>query len=207
MGGGGPSCDVLVVGMPKSGKTSLVRQLKACTLPCEAPRSGLGPEPMSEVSLKTIDTFVELTEVRVVGGRTLVLREVGGVMVTLWPEYTHDCRCVCFVVDAGGDRRWVDDAAEEFDKILGDPDLQDVPVAVFFNKVEAGARVPGAELARRFFVAERIRADQVRVAAGRRPRLGFMEGSAVTGEGVQDLLAWAIDRLGYAPAATPRAIP
>jgi len=187
-----PSCDVLVLGMPQSGKTSLVRQLKACTLPVEAPRRGLGPEPGSEVSLGTIDTFVELTEVGAgPGGRSMVVREVGGVMVTLWPEYTRDCRCVCFVVDGGGDWRWLDDAAEELDRILADPEAGELPVAVFFNKVEAGARVPSVELARRFFVARRVQEDALRP----RPRLGFFEGSAVTGEGVQDLLAWALNHL------------
>jgi len=61
------------------------------------------------------------------------LREIGGVMVQLWPQYYDDAGLLLFVVDVSQTTQ-VAAAAVELYHTLGAPALRDTPALIFLNK-------------------------------------------------------------------------
>ena len=89
---------------------------------------------------------IDVTHVRF-GRKTLCVREVGGAMQNLWPQFLVDCRMVAFVADAS--------EADAHDAVRGHlteiftlPELKFVPAVVVLAKCdlaapEAGSTPPG----------------------------------------------------------------
>ena len=87
------------------------------------------------------------------------LREIGGVMVQLWPQYYDDAGLLLFVVDVSQTTQ-VAAAAVELYHTLGAPALRDTPTLIFLNKTCA---LPTAPVRR-----ERVRLTRVELP-GRAP--------------------------------------
>jgi GTPase SAR1 family protein len=77
--------------------------------------------------------------------RSITIREVGGQMCPLWPQYYDDCHCVIFVLDTS-DHTSIADAALELLDALKDPRLAGKPAALILSKQDRPLVASRAEI-------------------------------------------------------------
>mmetsp|Transcript_37633 Transcript_37633/g.83783 ORF Transcript_37633/g.83783 Transcript_37633/m.83783 type:complete len:234 (-) Transcript_37633:928-1629(-) len=133
-------CDVLVVGLEGAGKTLLCKRLQSVYR-----KPGQGA-PVTADTVSTIGT--EMVEVPCPKGmpfRRIMLREVGGQMCPLWPQYYPDCLMLLFVVDAA-DAGSIAAASVELMEMLQHPATKDKPVCVALSKQDQPLVLSRAEV-------------------------------------------------------------
>lgn len=134
----GPQQDVLVVGLPGSGKTLLARRLQT-----------VHQKQQPVLSLATQATNgLELFSVPLPKGhplKQLTIRELGGSMLPIWPKYYSNVHAVVFTLDVC-DAASIAPAAVQLYELLQAPQLQRVPVCLAFTKADLPATLSRAEL-------------------------------------------------------------
>lgn len=137
----GAGCDVLIVGLEGSGKSLLCRRLQ-----------GLHPkDPNSDAafSVYTVMTNgIQLAEVACPKGtpfRSILIREVGGQMSPLWPQYYDDCHMVLFVVDVS-DASTLATAAVELCDTMQHSKVKGKPICVVLNKQDTALALSRQEV-------------------------------------------------------------
>ncbi|KAL6756130.1 ADP-ribosylation factor family-domain-containing protein [Haematococcus lacustris] len=172
-----PSQELLILGLEGSGKSLLVRRLQGLHGVTPPGRQPAETMPTMGTEVTTISTGTKAT------GRKLRLRELGGSMSPIWPDYFSACRAVIFVVDLA-DAANLAPAAVELYELLQHPDLKMKPLLLVFNKCDAPATVSQSDLELVLSLS-----DLQRVL---KSQLNVMEVSAVTGHGVPAMLDWMV---------------
>jgi hypothetical protein len=166
--------EVLMVGCEGSGKTLLCRQLERVAT---GDMSALKTTTQPSVGVE----MLHLSH----GGQAFAVREVGGVMQPVWHRYFEACAAVVLVADAAT-AEGAASAAVELAEVLCAGTLRGRQVLLLLNKRDAGDAMPEASL------QLLLELPQLRAAAG--DRLHVLSISALTGEGVAEVLAWCAER-------------
>ena len=153
---------ILMVGLDAAGKTTILYKLK------------LG-EVVTNIS--TIGFNVEQAEYRNI---SFTVMDVGGQdkIRPLWRHYYENIQGLIFVIDSN-DRDRVDDAKEEFQRIINEDKLKEVVFLVYANKQDLPNAMTVAE------VTDKLGLCPIR------GRIWFIQGScATTGDGLYEGLDW-----------------
>eukprot|EP00656_Telonema_subtile_P014723 TRINITY_DN17606_c0_g1_i2.p1 TRINITY_DN17606_c0_g1~~TRINITY_DN17606_c0_g1_i2.p1 ORF type:complete len:196 (+),score=36.19 TRINITY_DN17606_c0_g1_i2:87-674(+) len=167
------SCDCLVLGPPGSGKTVMVRHLV-----------GLARDDVPDSLPNTQPTMgIDLEDIRHCGQVTVV-REVGGSMTQIWPDYYETCSFVVFVVDAM-DTTATAMACIAFLEVLSHPHLAGKPVLLVLNSRGCHNVVSRSTL------NSLISLDELVVEQKSRGRIvEMLETNVLSGEGLDPVLEW-----------------
>ncbi|KAK9141480.1 hypothetical protein Scep_008637 [Stephania cephalantha] len=163
---------VLILGIDKAGKTTLLEKLKALYSNLE----GLPPD--------RIVPTVGLNIGRIEASKTkLIFWDLGGQvgLRTIWEKYYEEAHAVIYVIDASCPSRF-EDSKSALEKVLRHPDLQGAPLLILANKQDIDGAVSSSELARYLDLKE---LDE---------RLYMFEGvSAYDGTKIKDCIDWLVE--------------
>ncbi|KAK4749704.1 hypothetical protein SAY87_027153 [Trapa incisa] len=128
---------VLVLGIEKSGKTTLLEKLKSLYSNLE----GLPPDRIVPTVGLNIGR-VELPNAK------LVFWDLGGQpgLRSIWEKYYEEAHAVVFVIDASCPSRF-EDSKSALEKVLRNDDLQGAPLLILANKQDLPEAVSTEELA------------------------------------------------------------
>ena len=136
-------CRCLVLGPEGSGKSLLVKKLKA--LEREKRRGGDGDDAKRELfpTQPTVGASVE--ELELGRNATCLLKEYGGAMAPVWSAAYSDCDLVVYVIDATNCTQ-ISAATILLLEVLGHEALREKPLLLVFNKLDRRCPVSLAEL-------------------------------------------------------------
>ncbi|KAK4799558.1 hypothetical protein SAY86_024923 [Trapa natans] len=128
---------VLVLGIEKSGKTTLLEKLKSLYSNLE----GLPPDRI----VPTVGLNVGRVELP---NAKLVFWDLGGQpgLRSIWEKYYEEAHAVVFVIDASCPSRF-EDSKSALEKVLRNDDLQGAPLLILANKQDLPEAVSTEELA------------------------------------------------------------
>ncbi|KMT01498.1 hypothetical protein BVRB_9g215040 [Beta vulgaris subsp. vulgaris] len=129
---------VLILGIDKAGKTSLLEKLKELYLNLE----GLPPDRI----VPTVGLNIGRIEV---GNTKLVFWDLGGQpgLRSIWEKYYEEAHAVIYVLDANAPSRF-EDSKSALEKVLRHQDLQGAPLLILANKQDLSSAVSAEEVAR-----------------------------------------------------------
>lgn len=129
---------VLILGIDKAGKTTLLEKLKAHYSKLE----GLPPDRI----VPTVGLNIGRVEVL---NSKLVFWDLGGQLGlrSIWEKYYEEAHAVVFVVDAACTLRF-EDSKSALEKVLRHEDLRGAPLLILANKQDLAEAVSADELAR-----------------------------------------------------------
>ena len=110
------------------------------------------------------------------------LREIGGVMVQLWPQYYKDAAMLLYVVDVSQTTQ-IAGAAVELFHTLGDHAMCDTPTLLLLNKTDLPSGFSREQL------DQLLRLPDLQQM---HPQVTVLEGSATTGVGLDEMLSWIV---------------
>ncbi|XP_068644143.1 uncharacterized protein [Aristolochia californica] len=166
---------VLILGIDKAGKTTLLEKLKTLYSNLE----GLPPD--------RIVPTVGLNICRIEASNTkLVFWDLGGQMGlrTIWEKYYDESHAIIYVIDAACPSRF-EDSKSALEKVLRHGDLQGAPLLILANKQDLSGAVSADELSRYLDLKE----------LDERPYM-FEAVSAYDGTGIRDSIDWLVDAMG-----------
>lgn len=129
---------MLILGIDKAGKTTLLEKLKSLYSNLE----GVPPDRI----VPTVGLNIGRVEV---GNSKLVFWDLGGQLGlrSIWEKYYEEAHAVIYVIDAACPSRF-EDSKSALEKVLRHEDLQGAPLLIFANKQDLDEAVSAEELAR-----------------------------------------------------------
>ncbi|XP_014518312.1 ADP-ribosylation factor-related protein 1 [Vigna radiata var. radiata] len=129
---------VLILGIDKAGKTTLLEKMKSMYSNIE----GIPPDRI----IPTVGLNIGRIEVT---NSKLVFWDLGGQpgLRSIWEKYYEEAHAVIFVIDAASPSRF-EDAKSALEKVLRHEDLQGAPLLILANKQDLPEAVSAEELAR-----------------------------------------------------------
>ena len=170
--------EILLLGCEGAGKTLLCRHLQRMTSR-KPPAAALDTNTQPSIGVELLD----VAHAR----RVFSLREVGGAMQPVWPRYFDNCRMVVFVADTSSARA-AGDAVVEWHGPLAAEALREKPALLLLNQRDRADALPEATVGALFRIPELQAAHPSR-------DIDAMDVSALTGLGLQEMLAWIAKRL------------
>lgn len=162
---------VLILGIDKAGKTTLLERLKTLYSNLE----GLPPDRI----VPTVGLNIGRVEVSTA---KLVFWDLGGQagLRTIWEKYYEEAHAVIYVIDAACPSRF-EDSKSALEKVIRHEDLQGAPLLILANKQDLSGAVSAEELARYLDLKE---LDE---------RLYMFEAvSTYDGLGIKDAVDWLV---------------
>lgn len=176
------TCNVLVLGLDNSGKSSIINCMKT-----RNETKQLGRNRIAEKISITPTIGFRLERVRVQSvAMTLIDMSGQGRYRNLWEYYYKECDAIVFVLDSS-DRKRLLVAYEEKDRVLLHPNVVNriIPILYFSNKMDRKGALTCDEL------TQLLNAQGL---AGRKPWKVFCS-NAITGAGVTAGFEWLADQL------------
>jgi small GTP-binding protein len=153
---------ILILGLESAGKTTILYQIKM--------GETVKTVPISEFNVESI-TYK---------GLTFTVWDIGTQDKNriLGKQYYHNADCVIFVIDSN-DKERIEDAAEEFRKMLTEEELKNVICLVMANKQDLPGAIPPVEI-KKILSLEQFKGRKCLVQGT----------SATTGQGLKEGLDW-----------------
>ncbi|GBG66233.1 hypothetical protein CBR_g57836 [Chara braunii] len=134
---------VLILGIDKAGKTTLLEKVKAIFT-----EHGLPPDrivPTVGLNIGNVEAYKA----------KLIFWDLGGQLGlrTIWDKYYEDAHAVLYVIDATNNGRF-DDSKNALDRVLRNDDLAGAPVLIVANKQDLSGAFSAEELAKRLGIKE-----------------------------------------------------
>lgn len=168
-GFGKEEVSILVVGLDNSGKTTIINQLKS-------------EEAKSLDIVPTIGFSVEKFKSSSLAITAFDMSGQGRYR-TLWEQYYKECQGIIFVVDSSDKIRMVV-AKDEFERMIKHPDLGNVPVLFYANKMDRREAVSSVK------VSALLELEQIHDKAWH-----ICASNALTGEGLHEGIEWLADQV------------
>lgn len=127
---GNKRCQILILGLDASGKTTIIHRLKTGTNAVTVPTIGFNAETFEYNNL-TFSAFD-------LGGQDQIRR--------LWHHYYPGTDAIVFIVDSADKNRF-SMAKLELDALLCNPVLKDIPFLIFANKQDIPTAASTSEVA------------------------------------------------------------
>ncbi|KAL9660016.1 hypothetical protein QQ045_024826 [Rhodiola kirilowii] len=129
---------VLILGIEKAGKTTLLEKLKALFSKVE----GLSPDRI----VPTVGLNIGRLEI---SNAKLVFWDLGGQpgLRSIWEKYYEEAHAVVFVIDAACPSRF-EDSKSALEKVLRHEDLKGAPLLVLANKQDLPNAISAEEIGR-----------------------------------------------------------
>ncbi|GMH09001.1 hypothetical protein Nepgr_010841 [Nepenthes gracilis] len=165
---------VLILGIDKAGKTTLLEKLKGLYLNLE----GIPPDRI----VPTVGLNIGRIEV---GNAKLVFWDLGGQpgLRSIWEKYYEEAHAVIYVVDANCPSRF-EDSKSVLEKVLRHQDLHSAPLLILANKQDLPGAVSDEELAR---YLDLKKLDE---------RVYMFEAvSAYDGRGIKESIGWLVEEM------------
>ncbi|KQK21417.1 ADP-ribosylation factor-related protein 1 [Brachypodium distachyon] len=165
---------VLVLGVDKAGKTTLLEKLKSTYLKGE----GLPPD----LIVPTVGLNIGRIED---ANAKLIFWDLGGQvgLRTIWEKYYQEAHAIIYVIDAAAASSF-EDAKFALEKVLRHEDLKGAPVLIFANKQDLPGVIPEEELTRHLHLKE----------LNERPYM-FQAVSAYDGRGIKSGIDWLVEQM------------
>ncbi|RAL49833.1 unnamed protein product [Cuscuta campestris] len=165
---------VLILGIDKAGKTTLLEKLKSQFLNIE----GLPPDRI----VPTVGLNIGRVEV---SNSKLVFWDLGGQpgLRSIWEKYYEEAHAVLFVVDAACPSRF-EDAKSALEKVLRHEDLHGAPLLILANKQDL-AEAASAEELDRYLDLKKLGERVYKIQAV----------SAYEGIGIKESVNWLVDAM------------
>lgn len=165
---------VLILGIDKAGKTTLLEKLKSQFLNIE----GLPPDRI----VPTVGLNIGRVEV---SNSKLVFWDLGGQpgLRSIWEKYYEEAHAVLFVVDAACPSRF-EDAKSALEKVLRHEDLHGAPLLIVANKQDL-AEAASAEELDRYLDLKKLGERVYKIQAV----------SAYEGIGIKESVNWLVDAM------------
>ncbi|EPS69351.1 hypothetical protein M569_05414 [Genlisea aurea] len=165
---------VLILGIDKAGKTTLLEKVKSQYSEFE----GLPPDRI----VPTVGLNIGRAEVL---NAKLVFWDLGGQpgLRSIWEKYYEDAHAVIFVIDAGCPSRF-EDSKSALEKVLRHEDLQGAPLLILANKQDLEDAVSVDKISR---YLDLKKLDE-RVYA-------FQAVSAIDGRGIKESVNWIVNAM------------
>ncbi|KAG6574170.1 ADP-ribosylation factor-related protein 1 [Cucurbita pepo subsp. pepo] len=163
---------VLILGIDKAGKTTLLEKLKSLYSNLE----GLSPDRI----VPTVGLNIGRLEVL---NAKLVFWDLGGQpgLRSIWEKYYEEAHAVIYVIDAACPSKF-EDSKSALEKVLRHEDLQGAPLLVLANKQDLSEAVSAEELSR---YLDLKKLDE---------RVYMFEAvSGYDGMGIKDSVEWLVD--------------
>ncbi|CAL9782291.1 unnamed protein product [Musa acuminata subsp. burmannicoides] len=163
---------VLILGVDKAGKTTLLEKLKSLYSNLE----GLPPDRI----VPTVGLNIGRVEA---SNAKLVFWDLGGQigLRTIWEKYYEEAHAIVYVIDAGCPSSF-EDSKSALEKVLRHEDLRGAPLLILANKQDHPGAVSAEELARYLDLKEL------------NERLYMFEAvSAYNGTGIKFAINWLVD--------------
>lgn len=166
---------VLILGVDKAGKTTLLEKLKS--LFTDIP--GLDPDqilPTVGLNVGRMDAYKA----------PLIFWDLGGQagLRSIWDKYYKESHAVVFVLDSSEPTRFAE-ARDALERVLSSAELQGAPVLLAANKQDKGGACKLQEVEEYF--------GDTGLSGGRAFRVQGI--SALSGEGVRDAVAWIVEHI------------
>ncbi|KAK9665529.1 hypothetical protein RND81_14G118200 [Saponaria officinalis] len=165
---------VLILGIDKAGKTTLLEKLKEMYLNLE----GLPPDQI----VPTVGLNIGRIEI---ANTKLVFWDLGGQLGlrSIWEKYYEEAHAVIYVVDANTPSRF-EDSKSALEKVLRHHDLQGAPLLILVNKQDLSSAESAEEVAR---YLDLKKLDE---------RAYMFQGvSAYDGRGIRESVEWLMDTM------------
>lgn len=165
---------VLILGIDKSGKTTLLEKLKSQYSNTE----GLPPDRI----VPTVGLNIGRIEV---SNTKLAFWDLGGQLGlrSIWEKYYDEAHAVIYVVDAACTSRF-EDSKSALEKVLQHEDLQGAPVLILANKQDLEEAVSTDELSQYLDIKKLDERDYK-----------FQAVSAFDGLGIKEGVNWLVDAM------------
>jgi GTP-binding protein SAR1 len=165
--GGGKEGTLLLLGLDNAGKTTLLHRLRTGDVKHFPPTDR--PYQSDKFSFQ---------------GLTFQAWDVGGheAVRHIWDDYVCECSAVIFVVDATDVNR-MEEAGFELDALVGEKVVEDIPIAILFNKCD----LPGAISSKD--ICQRMKYDELVQTHGAE-KISAFRISVLRGEGYQQAFRW-----------------
>ncbi|KAJ7975687.1 ADP-ribosylation factor-related protein 1 [Quillaja saponaria] len=166
---------VLILGIDKAGKTTLLEKLKSVYSNLE----GLPPDRI----IPTVGLNIGRVEV---SNTKLVFWDLGGQpgLRSIWEKYYEETHALVFVIDASCPARF-EDSKSALEKVLRHEDMQGAPLLILANKQDLAEAVSAEELAR---YLDLKKLDE---------RVYMFEAvSAYDGMGIKESVEWLVEVMG-----------
>ncbi|KJE95914.1 GTPase [Capsaspora owczarzaki ATCC 30864] len=169
---------VLILGLDNAGKTTLLERTKQLYNP------GYAGIPMNKI---TTTVGLNVAKVDIADKNRIIFWDLGGQtsLQSLWNKYYEEAHGVVYVVDSSDPDR-IRQSQEAFDQLVGDSNLENVPILVLANKQDRDGCLSVVQVKEVFNQSAR------RIG----PRACKVEPvSAVTGEGIRPAMEWLAQTL------------
>uniref|UniRef100_J3LPF7 Uncharacterized protein n=2 Tax=Oryza brachyantha TaxID=4533 RepID=J3LPF7_ORYBR len=165
---------VLILGVDKAGKTTLLEKIKSTYLKGE----GLTPDRI----VPTVGLNIGRIED---ANAKLVFWDLGGQvgLRTIWEKYYQEAHAIIYVIDAAAASSF-EDAKSALEKVLRHEDLKGAPLLIFANKQDLAGVITDEELARYLHLKE----------LDERPYM-FQAVSAYDGRGIKSGIDWVVEQM------------
>ncbi|KAL1524362.1 hypothetical protein AB1Y20_019259 [Prymnesium parvum] len=173
---------VLILGVDRAGKTTLLEQLKRLY-------TGLDPLPPGKIP-PTVGLNIGRMQVE---RCKLIFWDLGGTpaLRSLWENYYSEAHGLIFVVDTSDHDRF-EEARDTLQLLLNHPDLAAIPLLVFANKQDVEGATTPRELEAMFGLKQLLSSSQPQNMLGT---------TALNGDGVQEGIEWLVEALRKSPRA------
>ncbi|KAJ7551423.1 hypothetical protein O6H91_06G014900 [Diphasiastrum complanatum] len=165
---------VLILGIDKAGKTTLLEKLKTLYSDFE----GLPPDrivPTVGLNIGRIEAYKS----------KLIFWDLGGQLGlrTIWEKYFEEAHAVLYVIDAANQARF-EDAKSALEKVLRHEELKGAPILIFANKQDVEDASSAEEISRYLDLKEL------------NEQLSMVQGvSAHDGTGIKEGIMWLVDAM------------
>lgn len=163
---------VLILGIDKAGKTTLLEKLK----PIYSNLEGLSPDRI----VPTVGLNIGRLEI---SNTKLVFWDLGGQigLRAIWEKYYEEAHAVIFVIDASSPSRF-EDSKSALEKVLRHEDLRGAPVLILANKQDLPDAASAEEIARYLDLKELDERSYM-----------FEAVSARDGQGIRTAMDWLVE--------------
>eukprot|EP01138_Halocafeteria_seosinensis_P006017 gb/GECG01006150.1/.p1 GENE.gb/GECG01006150.1/~~gb/GECG01006150.1/.p1 ORF type:complete len:181 (+),score=22.14 gb/GECG01006150.1/:1-543(+) len=174
--------ECLILGCPGTGKSLLVQRLKDHH---RKRTQHVGAKTEEFVPTETMPTSGQEVDFLKTKRKTVCIREVGGSLHTLWPDYVESANKIIFVVDIANPPQLGQSIARLYELCQGS-NMQHVPLLLVLSKNDCPHRMTET------FISEEARLNDLQELGYVKAPIEIIEVSNLSGNNVGPVYEWCV---------------